>query len=583
MDNSISKIKQHFDINLAECMEELNHMKNIIQNKIIQSSKENEKDSEKDEKDSEDDNDDIDIESDNDTESVTTSDYEMSIDRQSFVSDSPEHIRSHCLPSLTEDEYLEFKTEIFELIDEYLKTDIMQMSNPHFHETLVNDITTIFYSQIENTDICDVDDIDHLEKMVQSICHEYFAMGILPPRSYKNKKFQCISKINTSSERTEEERMWISRQIDYLKSIPQPSQKTTEWYEYRWQILTASNIWKAFGSESQVNSLIYEKCKPLEINAHSYSSTTSTLHWGIKFEPVSVAVYEDMVKKTDGYETKVGDFGCIRHPTYTFIGASPDGINVYEKSSRYGRMIEIKNVVNREITGIPKEEYWIQMQIQMETCNLEDCDFVETQFHLFETEEEFYHTIPSTPSGIEEETEELKLDSNTATPIPIPVKKCLYKGIILYFIRKILDLSNIDNSPHYVYMPLHLQEKSDIDRWIAEQKQILQKEFTLFEIQYWYLETFSCVYVKRNKEWFAAAVPKLQEIWSIIEKERQSGYSHRLPKKKMNSKIEVIHENDEYTHINGMPTSKSICLIKLDSLEDTVVDNSEEYLYENAE
>jgi hypothetical protein len=34
MDNSISKIKQHFDINLAECMEELNHMKNIIQNKI---------------------------------------------------------------------------------------------------------------------------------------------------------------------------------------------------------------------------------------------------------------------------------------------------------------------------------------------------------------------------------------------------------------------------------------------------------------------------------------------------------------------------------------------------------------------
>ena len=29
-------------------------------------------------------------------------------------------------------------------------------------------------------------------------------------------------------------------------------------------------------------------------------------------------------------------------------------------------MLEIKNPVSREITGIPKEEYWIQMQLQME-------------------------------------------------------------------------------------------------------------------------------------------------------------------------------------------------------------------------
>ena len=43
-------------------------------------------------------------------------------------------------------------------------------------------------------------------------------------------------------------------------------------------------------------------------------------------------------------------------------------------------MVEIKNVVSREITGIPVTKYWIQTQIQMEVCDLEECDFVETKF-----------------------------------------------------------------------------------------------------------------------------------------------------------------------------------------------------------
>ena len=52
-------------------------------------------------------------------------------------------------------------------------------------------------------------------------------------------------------------------------------------------------------------------------------------------------------------------------------------------------MLEIKNPTSREITGIPKEDYWIQMQLQMETCNLNECDFLETVFKEYETEEEF--------------------------------------------------------------------------------------------------------------------------------------------------------------------------------------------------
>ena len=93
-----------------------------------------------------------------------------------------------------------------------------------------------------------------------------------------------------------------------------------------------------------------------------FVNTETTLHWGQKYEPLSVLIYEHK------YGTKIQDFGCIVHPKYNFLGASPDGINVDENNDRYGRMLEIKNIVNREITGIPKKEYWVQMQQQMEVC-----------------------------------------------------------------------------------------------------------------------------------------------------------------------------------------------------------------------
>ena len=215
------------------------------------------------------------------------------------------------------------------------------------------------------------------------------------------------------------------------------------------------------------------------------------------------------------------------------------------------------------------------MQIQMETCDLDHCDFVETQFHLYESEMEFYASMAAEEAATTHDT-----NNNTVTQYPG------YRGVLLYFIRKITDLSNIDNSPHYVYMPIHIRQRDDVHHWILEQKKNLQQEFTLYEIQYWYLEKFSCVYVKRNREWFHAAVPKLQEVWKTIEKERESGYSHRFPKKKMATKIEVIHGKDENTHIHGMPVYKPVCLIKLDSLDmdsiGSIPDGSEEVVAEEA-
>lgn len=63
---------------------------------------------------------------------------------------------------------------------------------------------------------------------------------------------------------------------------------------------------------------------------------------------------------------------------------------------------------------------------------------------------------------------------------------------------------------------------------------------------------FSCVLVHRNREWFAAALPKIREIWSIIELERVTGCEHRRPKKKESADALIFQ--------------KSKCLIDLQNL-----------------
>jgi len=340
-----------------------------------------------------------------------------------------------------------------------------------------------------------------------------------------------------------------------ISTVDQPKQKTREWYEKRYEMLTASNISKALGSDAQRNSLIYEKCKPLVIEHHQLGSvnTESSLHWGGKYEPVSAAIYEHM------FSAKLSDFGCIPHEKYTFIGASPDGIVCDPEHARYGHMVEIKNIVNREINGIPKEEYWIQIQVQLETCNLEYCDFVETRIKEYENADSYYSCFEHS-----------------------------YKGVVLYFVKKMLiagalpmegDEDGRVNVPHYEYMPLNISMESSQDnksytdivakteQWINNKKNELKEDFVLYKTDYWYLDTISCVLVQRNREWFNSVVPQFINIWEIIKNERVSGYAHRaaVKKHKQNvNKIQNYGDNTQFIRNIQTNTGVGICLIKLD-------------------
>ena len=289
--------------------------------------------------------------------------------------------------------------------------------------------------------------------------------------------------------------------IEHIKQKPQPIQRTDEWYIFRHNLITASNAYKAFESQSTINQLIYEKCQPLKNtndDKNAMVNINTPFHWGQKYEPVSVMLYEYL------YNTEVADFGCIKHDHYQFLGASPDGINIDIKSERFGRMLEIKNIVNREINGIPKKEYWIQMQLQMEVCNLDECDFLETKFIEYDDACEFFKELEDS----------VVLDK---------------KGVIIYF-------HNISEAkPYYVYKPLNIVKMNDILKWeedMIDLYQSTQHNMTYIKSIYWKLEKLSCVLVLRNKSWFKNNIQTIENVWNIIEKERITGYEHRAPNKK---------------------------------------------------
>jgi hypothetical protein len=195
-------------------------------------------------------------------------------------------------------------------------------------------------------------------------------------------------------------------------------------------------------------------------------------------------------------------------------------------------LVEIKNVVSREITGIPKEDYWIQMQIQMEVCNLPECDFEETKFTEYEDEDAF-----------NADSDETNDSSNWNYNL-----NGKRRGVIVYFAK--------DEKPFYQYAPLDITTKTAFDAWFEETINT-HDNLTWIKNIYWRLDVYSCVLVLRNKEWFKNAVVKIEELWKTIETEKQTGFEHRAPKRNANA-----NAKKEYNSEGVMVTTQTIQTIQ---------------------
>ena len=400
----------------------------------------------------------------------------------------------------TDKEITELNKSITVTLIDYVYNNITDIIYPDFDKKLTNYVYQLYLIQLIH--LYDPDIKYRAEYNIYELIKSRKALlytKLIPPRSY-NCSF--VRKIIPNIEH-------LTEKLNILKEIPQPNQRSEEWYIFRHNLLTASSIWKVFKSQATRNQLIYEKCKPHNV----YNNNTpinSPLHWGQKYEPVSIEFYKKL------YNTEITDFGCIKHTKHRFIGASPDGINTDPNNSRYGRMLEIKNIVNREITGIPKLEYWVQVQIQMETCDLNECDFLETHFIEYQNEEEFNN------DGCFTYTEDNKL-----------------KGRSILF--------SLNGNIHYEYAPLYIT-KEEYDNW---EKYILNKNHDKEWIQniFWKLEKYSNILILRNKLWFDSVVPQLQDLWNTIINERFTGFEHRAPNRKKRTINSELIVNKCYINI----------------------------------
>ena len=227
--------------------------------------------------------------------------------------------------TMTDEDFYSLLENILHYID---SSCIQYISYPNYETRVEDEIWNYLYIILPDDAVDDNKDI--LESLVNYSIEHYFTI-MCKERSFNRELFFEIQ--------TEQEMEIVHKKLDVIINLPQPEQKSNEWYTYRHKLITASSAWKILDSISNQNQYIYSKCTPLCLEKYSRVSLNSPFHWGNKYEPLSVMLYEYL------YNTRVGDFGCLPHPKHKFLGASPDGINIDKTNHElYGRMLEIKNI-----------------------------------------------------------------------------------------------------------------------------------------------------------------------------------------------------------------------------------------------
>jgi putative phage-type endonuclease len=274
------------------------------------------------------------------------------------------------------------------------------------------------------------------------------------------------------------------KQLEYLRTIPKIEQRTPEWYKTRESLITASDVGQAMGvgKFGTPRDIIIKKCG-YKVDEMNYN--VPPLRWGVKYEPVACALYEKKL------HTRVYEFGLLRHPTVSFFGASPDGIN------QMGIMLEIKCPYRRKITGEVPEQYYYQIQGQLDVCGLSECDYLECNFCEYSSRSDFAR------------------DSDESGCLTYDMRD---KGIIIEYLEP-GDVAGA--APYqYIYGEINLTE-SVWSPWLDEQLRLLTERGVQSQditITYWSLLEWHCKRIYKEPSYYMEDVyKKLGEMWKKIE------------------------------------------------------------------
>jgi len=223
----------------------------------------------------------------------------------------------------------------------------------------------------------------------------------------------------------------------WLLTAVATGQRTTEWYAEGKRILTASEIsaiWKGPRTRAAlVMSKVPKEETPFTRRLAVNRSDTSPMDWGVRYEPVVKEILQNSLNIT------IYELGRIHHRSVKGIAASPDGLITEGPEGLVGTLVEIKCPTTRVINDKIPYDYWCQMQLQMEVCDIPTCEYVEVKFKEFDANTEADAGTPHGWITLEgnSDTMEMRYQYHSSTSSPpatadwIPIETYMWKLVQL--------------------------------------------------------------------------------------------------------------------------------------------------------
>lgn len=288
--------------------------------------------------------------------------------------------------------------------------------------------------------------------------------------------------------------------FEHVKAMVGSTQQSLEWHREKRDLLTASEF--ACILDSRRSGLLRSKVVPTLSDGltpqNVFISCDGKLNasaWGTRHEEAVRIIYEAV----NSCNVLAG-IPRLRHSKLDGLAASPDGI--VQNGAFAGRLLEIKAPLSRVLEDdIVPHDYYCQMQIQMEVCDIESADYCECRFNI--------------------------------------VKNGLWSdisGVLPKFVGSlaVVGLSNDYKTWKYVYSPLFTNDdKGRIDALNWKPDIIKNDETTvsdtgmksaseeILELETWEIIDWQVITVARNRRWWTAVgLPELKRFIDDMKKSR---------------------------------------------------------------
>jgi len=260
-----------------------------------------------------------------------------------------------------------------------------------------------------------------------------------------------------------------------LRSVESTAQHSVEWFQEKRNLVTASEFSTMLtGCARLVKSKVVQRLGDSRSEQTVAIGRLNPMAWGHRYESVIRSIYAKYVAKGEVFD----ECGRYYHRTLNRLAATPDGLVL--SGPRAGRILEIKAPVSRDIEEetVP-EPYYVQVQVQMEVCDVAAADYCEC-----------------------------RIRAGVSWQLPTGA---LYVGAVA-----VVGSRDEPSAWQYEYSPIY--EESAEGRALAEAWQPIGD---VIEKQLWQVERMQTITLRRNPRWWAAVgLPAYKDFWRTVDTAR---------------------------------------------------------------